>query len=77
LIVARLDRLAHGHTGDIEPVGDGVSELRVHYGAGYRIYVRKQGSTVIILLCGGSKSTQAKDIKAAKLLSEKWSDEHG
>lgn len=77
LIVARLDRLAYGHTGDIEPVGDGVSELRIHYGPGYRIYVRKQGNTVIILLCGGNKSTQAKDIKAAKRLSEKWSDEHG
>ena len=73
LIVARLDRLAHGHAGDVEPVGEGISELRIHSGPGYRIYFRKQGNTVIILLCDGGKNTQAKDIKAAKALSDMWS----
>lgn len=68
LIASRLDRLAYGHTGDAAPVGDGISELRIHYGPGFRIYFRKQGKTVIVLLCGGDKSTQAKDIKTAKRL---------
>lgn len=74
LIASRLDRLAQGHVGDVEPVGDGVSELRIHYGPGYRIYFQKLGNTIIVLLCGGDKSTQAKDIKAAKRLAEMWSE---
>ncbi len=74
LIASRLDRLAYGHAGDVEPVGQGISELRIHYGPGYRIYFQKQGSTIIILLCGGDKSTQAKDIKAAKRLMDEWSE---
>jgi putative addiction module killer protein len=73
LIASRLDRLAFGHTGDAEPVGQGISELRVHYGPGYRIYFQKQGHTIIVLLCGGSKSTQAKDIKTAKRLANELS----
>jgi putative addiction module killer protein len=73
VIFARLDRLAYGHTGDVEPVGQGVSELRIHYGPGYRVYIQKRGNTVIVLLCGGDKSTQAKDIKTAKRLAEQWS----
>ncbi|PYJ07936.1 MAG: addiction module antitoxin RelB [Verrucomicrobia bacterium] len=72
LIASRLDRLAFGHAGDVEPVGDGISELRIHYGPGYRIYFQKRGKTIIVLLCGGDKSTQAKDIKAAKRLAEEW-----
>jgi putative addiction module killer protein len=76
LIASRLDRLAFGHTGDVEPVGQGISELRIHYGPGYRIYFRKRESTIIILLCGGDKSTQAKDIKTAKRLAEEWSEEN-
>ena len=68
LIASRLDRLAYGHTGDAAPVGDGISELRIHYGPGYRIYFRKQNKTVILLLCGGDKSSQATDIKLAKQL---------
>lgn len=55
-------------------MGDGISELRIHYGPGYRVYFQKRGNAVIILLCGGDKSTQAKDIKAAKRLAEMWSD---
>ena len=74
LIASRLDRLAFGHAGDVEPVGQGISELRIHYGPGYRIYFQKRGNTMIILLCGGDKSTQAKDIKAAKRLADEWSE---
>lgn len=73
LIFSRLDRLAHGHTGDVEPVGQGISELRIHYGPGYRVYFQKHESTLIILLCGGDKSTQSKDIKTAQHLAKEWS----
>ena len=75
LIASRLDRLAYGHAGDVEPVGEGLSELRIHFGPGYRIYFRRRGKTVIVLLSGGDKSTQAKDIKTAKRLAREWSDE--
>ncbi len=74
LIASRLDRLAFGLAGDAEPVGQGVSELRIHHGPGYRIYFQQRGNTIIILLCGGDKSTQAKDIKTAKRLAEEWSE---
>ena len=77
LVASRLDRLAFGLAGDVEPVGQGVSELRIHHGPGYRIYFQKRGSTIIVLLCGGDKSTQAKDIKAAKRLAEAWSESNG
>jgi putative addiction module killer protein len=77
LIASRLDRLGFGNAGDVKPVGQGISELRIDYGPGYRIYFQKRGNTIIILLCGGDKSTQAKDIKAAKRLSEEWSEENG
>lgn len=73
-IASRLDRLAFGHAGDVEPVGQGVSELRIHYGPGYRVYFQKRGDTIIVLLCGGDKSTQAKDIKTAKRLADEWSE---
>ena len=71
-IAARLNRLAHGLAGDVKPVGHGVSELRIHYGPGYRIYFLRRGSEIIILLCGGDKSTQATDIKAAQRLADEW-----
>ena len=77
LIASRLDRLAYGHAGDAEPVGQGVSELRIQHGPGYRIYFQKRGNTIIVLLCGGDKSTQARDIKAAKRLADQWSEENG
>ena len=67
-------RLAYGHAGDVETIGHGVSELRIHYGPGYRIYVQKRGNTIIVLPCGGDKSTQAKDIKMAKRLADEWSE---
>src|SRR5258706_4765566 len=73
LIFSRLERLAYGHAGDVVALGAGVRELRVHYGPGYRVYFRKRGDTVIILLCGGDKSSQARDIKRAKRLAQEWS----
>jgi putative addiction module killer protein len=77
IILARLDRLAYGLAGDVEPVGDGVSELRIHYGPGYRVYFQQRGNTLIVLLCGGDKGTQASDIKRAKQLAASWSDDDG
>jgi putative addiction module killer protein len=75
-IASRLDRLAFGNAGDVRPVGQGISELRIDYGPGYRIYFIKRGQTFIILLCGGDKSTQAKDIRTAKRLAEEWSEDN-
>jgi putative addiction module killer protein len=69
-IFSRLDRLRVGNFGDVKTVGEGVLELRIHYGAGYRIYFKQTNKTIIFLLCGGDKSTQTKDIKAAKILAE-------
>ncbi len=74
LIASRLDRLAYGHEGDVESVGKGISELRIHFGPGYRIYFHRRAKAIVILLCGGDKSTQAKDIKAAKRLLLDWSE---
>jgi putative addiction module killer protein len=72
LIASRLDRLSFGHAGDAEPVGQGISELRIHHGPGYRIYFQRRGNLIIVLLCGGTKSGQAKDIEAAKRLANEW-----
>lgn len=74
IIFARLDRLAYDHAGDVRPVGEGVSELRIHHGPGYRIYFVQRGAALIVLLCGGDKSTQAKDIRTAKELARTWSE---
>jgi len=68
-IQARIERLAAGNPGDAEPVGEGVSELRINYGPGYRVYFKQRGRELIILLAGWDKSTQAKDIKAALRLA--------
>ena len=73
-IQARIDRLALGNLGDVAPVGEGVSEMRVHYGPGYRVYFVQRGDVLVILLCGGTKRTQAKDIKQAKQLAEDLED---
>lgn len=70
IVEARLRRLELGNAGDCEPVGTGVSELRIHHGAGYRIYFTQRGIEVIVLLAGGSKATQAKDIKTAIKLAQ-------
>jgi len=69
-ILVRIERLASGNPGDVEAVGEGVSELRINYGPGYRVYYKKQGQKVIVLLAGGDKSTQAKDIKTALRLAQ-------
>jgi putative addiction module killer protein len=74
IIAARVTRLAGGLFGDTAPVGEGVSELRIHYGPGYRVYFRKHGAKIILLLAGGDKSTQAKDIKTAIQLSQEWKE---
>lgn len=68
-VLARIERLAAGNPGDVAPVGEGVSELRINYGPGYRIYYRQFGGSLVILLAGGDKRTQAKDIKAALRLA--------
>lgn len=73
-IAARIDRLAMGNPGDVAPVGQGVSELRINYGPGYRVYFLRRGLTLMILLCGGDKGTQAKDIKTAKKLAAELED---
>lgn len=74
-IQARIQRLAEGNPGDAEAVGEGVSELRIHYGPGYRVYFRQRGETLIILLAGGDKSSQGKDIKTALRLARNLPEE--
>jgi putative addiction module killer protein len=72
----RINRLSKGNPGDVEPVGEGVSELRIHYGPGYRVYYKDTGREIIIILCGGDKSTQEEDITEAKRLAcEKEEDD--
>ncbi len=68
-IALRLDRLAHGNPGDVRPVGEGVSELRIDYGPGYRIYFVRRGEALVILLCGGDKGSQDRDIARAKAIA--------
>ncbi len=69
-ILVRIERLAAGNPGDVKPVGGGVSELRIDYGPGYRVYYKKHGRQVVILLAGGDKSTQTKDIKTVLRLAQ-------
>jgi putative addiction module killer protein len=70
-IVARIRRMEQGNAGDINNVGNGVMEMRIDYGPGYRVYYVHRGSTVVILLCGGDKRTQPRDIKQAHKMAEK------
>ncbi len=68
-IQVRIERLASGNPGDVKSVGDGISEFRIDYGPGYRVYFKKVGKTIVILLVGGDKRTQSKDIKTALRLA--------
>lgn len=71
-ILSRIDRLAHGNAGDVGTVGQGVLELRLTYGPGYRVYYAQRGNRVVLLLCGGDKSTQQSDISNAHQLAAEW-----
>ncbi len=73
-IQARIDRIEIGNFGDVAPVGEGISELRIHYGPGYRVYFVQRGAIIVILLCGGQKSSQDSDIRKAKKLVKQLED---
>ncbi len=73
-IAVRIDRLADGNPGDAKSVGDGVSELRIDYGPGYRLYFTRKGDRLVILLCGGDKSSQDRDIRQAKAMAKEAND---
>ncbi|WP_319781839.1 type II toxin-antitoxin system RelE/ParE family toxin [Oceanisphaera sp. IT1-181] len=74
-ILQRLDRLQAGNAGDTKPIGDGLSELRIDCGPGYRVYYMQKGPIVVILLCGGDKRDQNRDIAMAKELAKAWGEE--
>jgi putative addiction module killer protein len=74
-VLARIERLIGGNPGDVRPVGSGLSELRIYYGPGYRVYYLQRGTTLIILLAGGDKSSQVKDIDEALLLAANLAEE--
>ncbi|MBN9061194.1 MAG: addiction module antitoxin RelB [Rhizobiales bacterium 65-9] len=71
----RIRRLSLGNPGDVKPIGGGVSELRIDYGPGYRVYFLQRGSQLIVLLGGGDKGHQARDIASAKALAKDWSEQ--
>ncbi|WP_330206782.1 type II toxin-antitoxin system RelE/ParE family toxin [Pseudomonas sp. AM14(2022)] len=75
-IQVRIDRMADGNFGDFKAVGEGLSEVRIDYGPGYRVYFMQQGRQVVILLCGGDKSSQPRDIKQARLIAESWQEQN-
>lgn len=68
-IASRVARLRFGNAGDAKPIGEGVSEMRVHHGPGYRVYYKQTNKTMIVMLCGGDKSTQGKDVRRAKKMA--------
>ena len=68
-VLVRVERLATGNPGDVRPVGEGVSELRIDYGPGYRVYFKQQSRTIVVLLAGGDKRTQSRDIETAMRLA--------
>lgn len=74
-IAVRIDRFEAGNPGDVRDVGDGVSELKINYGPGYRVYYVRRGKTIYLLLCGGDKRTQDRDIIEAKRLAKEWTNE--
>lgn len=69
-----IRRLSLGNPGDVKPVGEGISEMRIDYGPGYRVYYQRRGMLIAILLCGGDKSTQDQDIVQAKAIAAQWKD---
>lgn len=71
-ILVRMRRLSLGNPGDVKPVGENISEARIHYGPGYRLYFIRHQRTMIVLLCGGDKSSQNRDIAQAKELAKEW-----
>lgn len=71
-VLIRIDRLAAGNPGDVKPVARGVSELRINYGPGYRVYFLREGDRLVLLLTGGDKSTQNADIRAAHTITDTW-----
>ena len=73
-IQIRIDRLSLGNPGDVRPVGEGLSEMRIDYGPGYRVYFTSRGQTIVVLLCGGDKRNQDDDIAVAKSLAKEWKD---
>jgi putative addiction module killer protein len=73
-ILVRIDRLEMGNPGDARPVGNGVSEMRVHYGPGYRVYFVQRGDALVVVLCGGDKDSQASDINQAIRLAQELED---
>ena len=75
-IQVRIDRMADGHFGDVKTIGEGLSEVRIDYGPGYRIYFMQQGRQLIVLLCGGDKSSQTRDIKKARLIAKTWQEQN-
>lgn len=75
-IVSRINRLAEGLSGDVTGVGHGVSELRIHYGPGYRVYFHRRGDMFLILLCGGDKGSQTRDIETAHTILRLWGTQH-
>lgn len=74
-IVRRIERAQAGNLGDLKALGDGVSEMRIHSGAGYRLYLARSGEQLVILLCGGDKSSQAADIRTAKAMARELDDD--
>lgn len=74
-IIQRLDRLQAGNAGDTKPIGEGLSELRINYGPGYRVYYMQRGPIIAILLCGGDKRDQTRDIARAKEIARAWRDD--
>jgi putative addiction module killer protein len=71
-VQVRIDRLAAGNPGDVRPVGNGVSELRITYGPGYRVYYLQEGQRLVVVLCGGDKSSQARDIDQGHRIADQW-----
>jgi len=71
-IHAKLDRVVLGNLGDIRPIGHGLYELRIHYGPGYRLYCMQRETNILVMLCGGDKSSQTRDIEQARTIAKEW-----